>query len=191
MKSTIAAGAIFVFFFAAVGFSVPMTQIWYQADELGAGRWQYTYDVSNFSLPGPIEQFTIYFEYGDDVQPLYDDLAVETPDPPAGDWSEIVLQPEPVLSDDGLYDALALYPGIAQGQTVSGFKVSFDWLGEGQPGPQPYEIIDPQTFETIDSGQTIPEPAALLLLGLGTLALRRRISHKDTKARREMKVKRA
>ena len=174
MKSTIAAGAIFVFFFAAVGFSVPMTQIWYQADELGAGRWQYTYDVSNFSLPGPIEQFTIYFEYGDDVQPLYDDLAVETPDPPAGDWSEIVLQPEPVLSDDGLYDALALYTGIAQGQTVSGFKVSFVWRGTGEPGSQLYEIIDPQTFETIDSGQTIPEPAALLLLGLGAMALRRK-----------------
>ena len=82
MKSTIAAGIIFVFLFAAVGFSVPMTQIWYQADELGAGRWQYTYNVSNFSLPVPIEQFTIYFDYGDDVQPLQELNGLQVLSPP-------------------------------------------------------------------------------------------------------------
>ena len=64
--------------------------------------------------------------------------------------------------------------GIGIGQNVSGFTVSFDWLGTGDPGSQFYEIIDPDTFDTIDSGFTVPEPAILPLLALGVLALRKK-----------------
>jgi hypothetical protein len=93
---------------------------------------------------------------------------------PPGGWDEIVIQPEPVLEDDGAYDAKALSMGIGVGQSVAGFAVSFNWLGDAlMPGPQFYEIIDPETFETIDSGMT-PEPATLLLLGLGGLTLLRK-----------------
>ena len=120
-----------------------------------------------------IEEFTIWFDYG-----LYDNLAIETPDPPGWDWDEIVVQPEPIIEDDGYYDALALGIGIEQGQTVGVFAVSFDWLGMDEPGPQFYEIIDPLSFETIDSGFTIPEPGTVLLLGLGILALRRSVKCK-------------
>jgi len=170
MKTRVFVGLIFVFFLTASGFSVPQSQILYQTSELGAGRWQYTYDVTNISLTSPIEEFTIWFDFN-----LYKNLAVETPTTPAG-WDQIVWQPypEPPFQDDGGYDAKALVAGIAEGQTLGDFAVSFDWLGEGQPGSQPYDIIDPQTFEIIDSGQTIPEPATLLLLGLGTLGLRRK-----------------
>ena len=121
-----------------------------------------------------IEEFTIWFEFG-----LYDNLAIETPDLPASNWSEIVIQPEPVLKDDGAYDAKTLELGIGIGETVKGFAVSFDWLGDGiMPGSQFYEIIDPSTYETIDSGWTIPEPAAVFLLGLGGLALRKKPNHR-------------
>jgi len=44
----------------------------------------------------------------------------------------------------------------------------------GQSGSQFYEIIDPVTLETIDSGMTIPEPASAVMLGLGGLTLLRR-----------------
>jgi hypothetical protein len=169
MKRQIFAAVVFVFSLTAIGFGVPKTEIRYQTSDLGSGRWQYTYDVTNISLTVPIEEFTIWFDFG-----LYKNLAIETPDPPASNWSEIVLQPEPVLQDDGAYDTRVLNLGIGIGQTVSGFSVSFDWLGAGQPGPQFYEIINPVTFKTIDSGHTIPEPATLVLLGLGGIILRRK-----------------
>ncbi|MBN2271655.1 MAG: PEP-CTERM sorting domain-containing protein, partial [Sedimentisphaerales bacterium] len=133
--------------------------------------WQYTYEVTNNSLSVPIEEFTVWFDYD-----LYANLAVETPTTPPH-WDQLVLQPEPVLPDDGAFDAAkeALGGGIEIGRTLGGFAVSFDWLGIGEPGPQPYDIIDPQTFQTIDSGITvIPEPATLLLLAAGGLTLLRK-----------------
>ena len=150
-------------------FGGPQTQIWYSADDLGGGQWQCNYDVANSGLTPPIEQFTIYFDYG-----AYENLAVETPGTPA-DWNQIVWQPEPVLQDAGGYDAKALAAGINVGQTLGGFAVSFDWLGQGEPGPQLYEIVNPATLETIDSGMTrlIPEPATLLLVGLGAIILKK------------------
>jgi len=171
MKKTVSTGLLLVLCLGGAVLGVPKTQIWYSAEELDGGRWQYNYEVENISLTVPIEEFTIWFEYG-----LYEKLSVETPPVlPPGGWDEIVIQPEPVLEDDGAYDAKALGLSIEIGHTAGPFAVSFDWLGDSiMPGAQFYEIIDPATLETIDSGMTTPEPATLLLLGLGTLVLRRR-----------------
>jgi len=170
MKKTVSTGLLLVFCLAASGFGVPKSQIWYSTEDLGAGRWQYNYEVANISLTVPIQEFTIWFEYG-----LYGNLSVETPPVlPPGGWDEIVIQPEPVLEDDGAYDAKALGVGIEVGHTARPFAVSFDWLGDGlMPGSQFYEIIDPTTYQTIDSGYTIPEPATLLLVGLGLWIFRK------------------
>ena len=168
MKRTILTGATFVFLLTATAVASLDATIIYQTSELGGGRWQYMYEVTNNSLTVPIEEFTIWFDYD-----FYTNLAVETPTIPSG-WDQLVLQGEPVLLDDGAYDAKALDAGISLGQTLGGFSVSFDWAGIGEPGPQPYDIIDPQTFETIDSGTTVPEPATLFLLGLGGVILHRR-----------------
>jgi hypothetical protein len=153
-----------------------MTGISYETEYLGAGRWQYTYEVINLNLvvdsvPSAIEEFTIWFDTN-----LYDHLIVTTQAPLSANWDEMVWQPDPLLSDPGAYDALALTSnsGIQIGQSVYGFSVSFDWLGQGTPGSQYYEIINPDTFETIDSGYTVPEPGSVVLLGLGAVALRRK-----------------
>lgn len=151
--------------------AVQKTQITYEATSLGGTSWQYVYHVSNTILATPIREFTIWFDYS-----LYENLVFTTPDPLASAWDELVIQPELVIEDDGFYDALTETgnPGIGIGETVSGFSVSFDWLGTGNPGSQFYEIIDPDTFATSDSGWTVPEPVASLLLIAGCFGILRR-----------------
>jgi hypothetical protein len=156
--------------FAATSLAESMTRMEFETVDLGGGQWQYTYELTNLGLSTAIEEFTVWFDPG-----LYTDLVVTTPAPLSNAWNEIVWQPEPVLQDPGAYDALALVsnPGIATGQSARGFSVSFEWLGQGTPGSQRYEIINPDTFETVDAGLTIPEPATLLLLAVGGLLIRK------------------
>jgi hypothetical protein len=146
--------------------------------QFGGGRWEYNYEVMNIDLsvddqPAAIKEFTIWFDSG-----LYANLVVTTTIPLSNAWDEMVWQSEPVLHDDGGYDALAeiLNSGIATGQSVKGFSIAFDWLGEGTPGSQRYEIINPVTFETIDAGVSIPEPAsaAITIIGAVWMAAKRR-----------------
>ncbi len=135
--------------------------ITFDASEAGGSRWQYIYDVANTSLPEPIQEFTIWFDVD-----LYANLSIVTPNPPAADWDELIAQPDPVLTDDGFYDAAALAGGIPNGGNVTGFCVEFDWLGIGRPGSQTFDIIDPDTYQTIYSGTTAPEPGTLALFAL-------------------------
>lgn len=140
------------------------SEIWFEVSELSGGRWQYTYDVTNANIMAGVFEFTIYFNFD-----LYDGLMVESNGVLAATWDEIVWDPMDRPGIAGGYDALAEVFAIGPAMTASGFSVSFDWLGEGMPGSQDYEIVNPDTFEVIDSGQTIPEPATLLLFGLSAL----------------------
>ena len=167
MKGKVVVGIFCFLILAEVASATLMTQISYVTTDLGAGRWEYTYDVMNISLTEGIEEFTIWFDFG-----LYDNLVVSTPETPP-EWDQIVWQVEPVLEDPGGYDALATNLNIAEGTNLSGFSVTFDWLGIGEPGSQYYEIIDPVTFGTIESGYTVPEPTTCLLLLSGAFLLRR------------------
>lgn len=133
----------------------------------GGNSWQAEYTVENNSPGFVIEEFTIWFDLG-----LYENISVvSTP----SDWSSLVIQPDENIPDDGFYDALALNSGIASGDSLSGFVVSFDWLGGNTPTSQVFEIINPVTFAPLDSGQTIiiavPEPASIMLLALGLIGI--------------------
>ncbi len=146
------------------------TIITYEVANIAGNTFEYSYTVENDTLATDIEQFAVYFEVG-----LFENLS--TPDAPAG-WDPIVIQPDPGLPDDGFYDVLALFAGIAPGDTLGGFTVQADFLGAGSPGSQPFDIIDPLSFATIDTGFTvpagviaIPEPGSLWIMGLGLLAL--------------------
>ncbi len=90
------------------------------------------------------------------------------------------------------YDALALSVGIPAGGTVSGFAVQFNWIGSGEPGAQPFQIFDPDTFQLLQTGQTFsaqPIPAAstlsLILLGIAiVLIVVYQVRVQDRRARR-------
>ncbi len=144
----------------------PVT-VYHHAAPLGGDRWEYTYDVHNHAFILHIDEFVIWFEVGS-----YANLAVTTPDPPATGWDQILAQPDPAGQTDGFFDAIVIGDGIAVGQQVAGFRVEFDWLGEGTPGSQRFEILDPGTWEVLASGMTrhAPEPAGICLLALAIAA---------------------
>jgi len=154
---------------AELSWAAPRSEIIYQVDDLGGDRWQYTYDVSNIDISGGIDEFTISFDADQ-----YAGLAVETTGALQTDWDELLLYPIAQLHVDGGYDALVLGLPIDIGDTVSGFSVSFDWLGVGTPGVQTYEIVNPDTLAIIDSGWTVPEPGIMSLFVLGTIIARKK-----------------
>ena len=147
----------------------PLTEISYEAEQLSGQRWAYNYNVSNIGLVGGIHEFTIWFDYS-----KYNNLVIETPLVMASSWDEMIWQPKPLLEDNGGYDVLALSNAVSLGQSVTGFRVSFDWLGTEQPGSQFYEIISPSDYSVIEHGYTVPEPTTMAILALGTLMLKRK-----------------
>jgi hypothetical protein len=169
MNRLLQAGVILLCSVSAVCAALPMTRIDFTVTHLEGIRWEYTYSVSNLGLwnngPAEIEQFTIWFDEG-----LYRNLAVTTAGPLRDQWDAITWQPEPLLGDCGAFDALVVNSSfsISFAQSVAGFSVAFDWLGAEAPGAQAYDIVNPAAFQTLDSGRTIPEPAALSLFAFGT-----------------------
>jgi hypothetical protein len=143
--------------------------ITYSATNTAGSTWRYDYAVTNDTLAGSLEEFTIFFD-----RSFHTDLALSSS--PA-DWDSIVVQPDLNLPDDGFFDSLALSGGLSAGDTLSGFSVTFDWLGVGQPGSQLWTVVDPLSFETIESGFTVlleppvdvPEPGTVALLIIGLL----------------------
>ena len=133
----------------------------YNLTGLGGNVYRYNYTVHN-NGPGPIQLFDIFFDPA-----LYQEssLSVVTPSPLSSQWSEIFLSSLPGIP--AAFDAMALNGGIPAENTVSGFAVQFNWLGQGVPGSQPFEIQDPVSFAVLQSGATAPEPAAVWMLGIG------------------------
>ncbi len=138
------------------------------ASELDGGRWEYSYDIANTGTQA-IEELTIWFDYSG-----YTNFAITTIN--AGGWNQIIIAPDAFTLSGAGYDILNLASPLAAGASLSGFSVAFDYNGT-EPMPalvQTFEIINPVTFATQYTSQTVPEPATLALLAIGGLAALRK-----------------
>lgn len=142
-----------------------------------ADLWQYNYYVSDRDFLTD-QGFTIWFGLG-----LYGQLAPVS----AGlEWNTLAAQPDPLLPDNGFYDALAQ---VDHASLASPFSVQFFWLGNAAPGSQVFDLYDLSsgTLVATGSGNTVlrgitpvPLPASLWLMLSGIAAVwwaRRRDGH--------------
>ncbi|MGI9335712.1 MAG: PEP-CTERM sorting domain-containing protein [Gammaproteobacteria bacterium] len=154
--------------------SAQATIIEYDVEQISGKTWEYSYTVINHTS-APIVEFEILFDLG-----VYENLHKASA---PSEWDPVVAQPDPNIPAAGFYDAMALWDEeIAAGETLGGFAVRFDFLGDGTPGSQLFNILDPSNFPVpLDSGTTqlagttlpapVPEPATLLLSLLGIAAM--------------------
>ncbi|MDN2696950.1 hypothetical protein O0882_11530 [Janthinobacterium sp. SUN073] len=150
--------------------------IGYTATSLGGTQWRYDYSVSNTTLAMPIAEFTLFFSVGQ-YATLHD---IST----APGWDLLLVQPDPAIPASGYLDALALAGGIVPGAMATGFSITFDYLGAGSPGAQPFSILDPVSFIELETGITqaaavaLPSTPWLLLAGVLAMAClgRRRLA---------------
>ncbi|KGF79127.1 hypothetical protein IA69_26215 [Massilia sp. JS1662] len=144
----------------------------YSVQQLSGNRWTYGYELTAQPSDSEIREFTIFFDRN-----LFSNLqVVATP----AQWDSLVVQPDQALASNGFFDALALGAGLVPGDSLGGFAIAFDFLGTGTPGAQSFDIVDPDTFETLSSGRTssstppphdLPEPAPFMLMALPIAAL--------------------
>jgi hypothetical protein len=169
------AAALIAFAFAT---SSHATLVSYSATNVADATWRFDYAISNDTLPSSIDYFVIDFD-----RTQYANLRDATA--PAG-WDILLLQPDEGLPADGVFDALALSIGILPGELLTGFSVLVDYLGVGAPPIQSFAVLDPFSFEAIDSGTPVhtpvPVPVPLMLLGSALLGipLARRIRKRRT-----------
>ena len=146
----------------------------YETAQVTGSTWQFSYTITNDSLGAPLREFTVFFDRN-----LYSGLSVAGS---PGGWDSIVVQRDLGLPADGYFDSLISAPGLAVAATQGGFTAQFTWLGSGTPGAQSFTIVDPVTFQTLESGTTttVPLPGTVGLLGwaLGLVGyrVRRRIA---------------
>jgi len=186
MHATIRTACVTVLLLAASIGGVQAGVVVYDAANVAGNQWRYDYEVTNDNVAQPLTWFTVFFALGSyagvcDGDGITGLCGVEPLTPVH--WYAFVAQPDPLLPDNGFFDVSTPGTGIARGQTLRGFSVVFDWLGEGTPGSQPFDFIDFDPANPLESGVTtpraptsVPEPGTLSLLALGLfgLALRSR-----------------
>lgn len=157
MRSGCARGSVLGAALACVAllFTAPATahaaSIEYRAIDLpdatpGEDLWEYRYTLSGVSLLSG-QGFDVYFAVANGF--LFRDL-VDPQLGPSSDWDVLAIQPDPGLSFDGLFDAVALVD--APSLSVD-FISTFIWGGTGTPGAQRFEVFDEQ-LQVIESGTT-------------------------------------
>ena len=158
---------------SAVPLAAEAVTIGYQLFPLGGNLYRYEYTVTNEGSLGAgvaVRLFDIQFDPADYGE---NSLAIVTPAPLSAQWQEFIFPSIPSLGVNASYNAYAPSSGVAVGDSVTGFAVEFEWLGNpAGPGSQFFEIYDPLKLTVLETGMTsIPLPGTLYLFGLGLVAL--------------------
>lgn len=163
---------------AAACFSLSANAVIVQSElvSLGGNTYQYNYTITNDDIVSGFDELSVYFDAAS-----YENLTVVASH---ADWDSAALPATiflPYVNHPGVFDTIALAQPLGLGETISGFSVSFDWIGAGLPGVQNFDAIDLATYEVLQSGTTtvsaVPVPAALPMLTTalaGLVALRQR-----------------
>ena len=154
-RSCFLCASLILLSFQSVADSLPFI---YTQTNLGGGEYQYNYSIYNNGSLGagvPVQLFDVAFDPA-----LYSGLSIVTLNPLASQWNETILSA--VGSSPADFDVSAAPPngGIPVGGTAgtvngSGFAVDFSWLGQGQPGSQPFQVYDPNSFALLQDSNTI------------------------------------
>lgn len=136
----------------------------------GGIAWTVDFKVTNDGTLPLVGNFTVFFDYGS----ASNLVLVSSP----GNWDTLVLQADDGLASAGYLDSLPLDTSdkLSNGQSVSGFKVRFEWSAAVTPTSFTYAIND-DSFIALETGFTattstpLPEPTSYVLLALGVAAL--------------------
>lgn len=146
--------------------------ITYTTQSLGGASYRHQYTITHQIGEDPIHLIDIEF---DPSLYLESSLTIVSDPVLTADWDQLLIGSQAGLP--ALLDLFALVAPLSDGATLSGFAIEFEWLGAGLPGSQAFQIVNPDTFDTVSAGRTagavqVPEPAPLLLAVTG-LALAR------------------
>jgi hypothetical protein len=149
--------------------AAPIGSVEYIETNLGGGLFQYDYTLHNLGDPltdagSDLFDFALFFP--DAVSLVGDDVRNAAPT----DWQ--------VIGAAGFVDSISLTPGAAPvGADIGpgGLLTGFRFVLDGQIGnaafqmlfADPNEPFDPIIFEGVAAPMTVPEPASLLLAGVG------------------------
>lgn len=135
----------------------------------GTDLWRYTYTLSDVTLNAD-QGLQVFFDYS-----ATSGLGNATPDVSDLTWDVLLLDPDVLLTADGVFDALSL----GTHASPLSFSVDFAWSGSGAPGVQGFALYDLVGDQVVvfEEGRTsrattsIPEPGACLLLAASVLAV--------------------
>jgi len=161
------------FLLVSLGYSLSSyaVSVQYSLSSLGGNNYRFDYTLINDGSLGAgvaLELLDINF---DPALYLESSLHIVSSPSLSSDWNQGILSSS--LSVPAAFDIYALTGGVADGASLGGFSVEFTWLGPAGPTAQSFEVFDPLSFTSLETGTTtvVPLPGTFWLMLSGLLGL--------------------